>query len=265
MNFGYHYFWNDKMFIPPTYVELEDYDLLGDKTYSNRYYLKPGMASQLRRRHFEICLKLTHSYFNKSNVIDFGCADGCFIPSLSHYFNHVTGIDAYPPFIEIAEKLIDEMELKNVDLICNKEIKADELRSTLNMDHNYDLAFCLEVLEHVGNKENMYQSKINLLKDISSLISEDGLIIISVPKMVGLSFLAQRIGLQILNQWVEPISFKNMIKAGIFKDTSELEKNWDHLHLGFNHEKLEKKISKDYNIVKKVNDFFQVVYVVKLF
>jgi len=262
MDLSYKYFWNIKNYIPPRYVELEGYDLLGDKTYSNRFYLKPGIASKLRARHFEICLKLTSSYFNKSNVIDFGCADGCFIPSLSSYFNHVVGIDAYPPFADIAKILVKKMDLKDANIICNKDMKIDEVKSML--DREYNIAFCLEVLEHVGNKKNPYKGKIKLIKDISSLITDDGKIIISVPKMVGLSFLAQRFGLYIFNQWTEPISFKNLIKAGIFKDTEDLEKRWDHLHLGFNHEKLEKMISNDFNIIKKVNDFFQVVYVVKL-
>lgn len=261
MDLKYKYFWNNKYYIPPTYVELDDYDHLGDKTYTNSYYLKPGLASKLRTRHFDICLKLTRSYFHKSNVIDFGCADGCFFPSLSTYFNHVFGLDRFPPFIRVAEKLKEEMKLDNVDILCNDKMEISQIKSGL--DREYDVLFCLEVMEHVGEKGQIYESKLKLLKEISNLISEEGIIVLSVPKMVGLSFLAQRFGLSILGQWAEPISFKNLINAGIFKNTDNLEENWDHLHLGFNHLKMEKTLQKDFRIIRKVDDFFQVIYVFK--
>jgi len=219
MGLRHKYFWNNKYYIPPIYVELDGYDHLGDKTYTNSYYLKPGVASKLRTRHFDICLKLTEPYFHKSNVIDFGCADGCFFPSLSNYFNYVIGIDRYPPFIQVAQKLKNEMELENLDVICNDGMDIESLQKVINSlkkHHNpseFDIIFCLEVMEHVGKKGSMYELKLKLLQEIATLISDDGIIVISVPKMVGISFIAQRLGLSALGQWTEPISKKNLITS----------------------------------------------------
>jgi len=73
--------------------EVEPYytKVIGEKiSYTSHNYLKPWIYSALKIRHFEAALYLTKEYFHKCNVIDFGCADGVFLPSLAKYFNKVT-------------------------------------------------------------------------------------------------------------------------------------------------------------------------------
>ena len=120
------HFFSRRYFVSPPYVTLDDYTAmpeLGIKTYTEYDYLTPGIASFLRTGHFEYALRLTREYFHKCNVIDFGCADGPFLPSLSRYFNHVVGVDMRPVDVQIAEKVIGAAGLSNVEVVCNRGLR----------------------------------------------------------------------------------------------------------------------------------------------
>ncbi|MEA1998642.1 MAG: class I SAM-dependent methyltransferase [Euryarchaeota archaeon] len=98
--------------IQPPSVSLEEISYWKEfKTYSEYNYLRPGIASQIKRRHFEICLKLMSRWFHKANVIDFGCADGYFLPSLANYFDRVVAIDKNPDFIRVATEVVSKWVL----------------------------------------------------------------------------------------------------------------------------------------------------------
>jgi len=253
----------NKYFVKPPLIELNGYEYYFDqcKSYSHYNYIKPGLSSYIKSQHFEACLKICKEYFNDYNVIDFGCADGPFLPSLSKYFNQVLAIDLDPIRINFASILCKKLNLKNVDLICNKEMNLDELK--LNMFLDYHILFLLETLEHVGNNEDLYGSKISFIEELFKLIGKKGIIIISVPKMIGISFFIQRIGFKIIRAHMDPISTKDFINASFFNNTDDLEKRWNGGHLGFNHLKLEKQLNKNFNVLEKRSLLFNVVYLIK--
>jgi len=56
--------------------------------------------------HLDKALDLTKNYFGKANVIDFGCADGVLLHSLSKYFNNVVGVDIDSESIKICHTVI---------------------------------------------------------------------------------------------------------------------------------------------------------------
>jgi len=171
-------------------------------------------------------------------------------------------VDIDPDYIEISQNLINKMDLKNCECICSQGMKIEELMS--NIDGSFDVLFLLEVLEHIGDKNKLYESKIDFLCEISSLVNEDGIIIISVPNMVGLSFLLQRFGLSILGMYKEELSWKELFYAGFLNRTDDLEKRWRfESHIGFNHKKLEHCLKKKFHILNKNNIFFQTVYVIR--
>lgn len=232
------------------------------KTYAEYNYLRPGLVSYIKTRHFELSLKLTRDYFHKCNVIDFGCADGVFLPSLAKYFTRVVAIDIVPSFIELSSKLVSVMGLNNVELICNDNLTINDTKSRLSGE-KYHILYLLETIEHVGSKDSLYKSKIDFLKEIATLVDEEGIIVISAPKMVGISFLIQRIGLALLGLNREPISMSNLLKASFLGDTTDLEKRWQGGHIGFNHEKLETQLKNEFHILKKKDIFFQVLYAIR--
>ncbi len=213
----------------------------------------------MRTRHFEYALRLTEDYFQECNVIDFGCGDGPFLPSLARYFNYVVGIDRKPEFVELASKVVNVAGLRNVELICNCDLAMHDLKSKLGKT-KYHVLFLLETLEHVGDKSNLWESKVNFVKELYDLIDETGVIVISVPNMIGIPFLLQRLGLFLLGANREPISMTNLLRASFFKDTTDLEKQWRKDHLGFNHKKLESYLRKEFYILKKRNILFQTIY-----
>lgn len=251
------------LLIPPYPHELSglSYWKTECRTYSEYNYLKPGIVSKLKRRHFEIALQLTTNKFHKVNVIDFGCGDGFFLPSLTNYFSHVVGIDQQQQNITIASEWVKQLEINNVDLICNQGLTSQELKRELS-NKRYDIIFLLEVLEHIGDSDNPKSSnpiRIKFLKEIFELISDNGLIVISIPKMVGMSFLFQRIGLTFFRLHREHISLIDFIKAVLFKDTSKLENSWNGGHIGFNNIEFESYLYEEFNILTKRESLFKSV------
>ena len=249
-------------FIPPNLHTLDGYAYCGNyKTYSHYNYLRPGLASWIKTWHFEAALELTSKYFYKCNVIDFGCADGILLPSLARYFQHVVGIDRDLNQIEIAKKVVSDLDNSNIELICNKDLTINQI--SLKLNKTYNIIFLLDVLEHIGDRNDMWGSRVAFLRELSTLIDK-GIIVVSLPKMVGLPFILQRIGLRALKMWREPISLKDLIRAGIFNDTRYLEKKWEwDRHLGFNHKKLEKALKTHFRIEKKQDNFFELVWLLK--
>jgi len=243
----------------------EDYHYtegVSTRTYTEYNYLRPSFASWIKLRHFEVCLRLTRSYFGKCSVIDFGCVDGIFLPSLSMYFKNVVGIDQRHDFIAISSTLINSLKLTNVHLICNEKITMDELGNMLPQDR-YGILYLLETIEHVGERDSPWESRITFLKTLTMLLDPEGAIVLSVPNMVGIPFLLQRIGLTFLRSYRDPISFRNLLKASLLNDTKELEKQWAGGHLGFNHIQLERHMRDHFHIAKKSSTVFQTIYVLR--
>jgi len=255
----------NKLFKVPPVIGIEGFEYHGCHSYSEYNYLQNTYLSCIKRRHFEIALNLTSKYFYKANVIDFGCGDGIFLPSLSKYFCSVLGIEKNKIFCSIAQKLVEELDLKNVKVISNDDLTIQEIKKKLISEETYEIVFLLEVMEHIGTTfHTMYEDKITFLKDIFSLMNNKGIIVISVPKMVGLSFLVQHLALTLLSKNRSDYTLKELIECSFFKNTSNVEKYWvpDFTHKGFNHEKFERCMGNYFEIKRKTADAFQVLYVI---
>jgi tRNA G46 methylase TrmB len=137
-----------KYFIKPAadvYLSSESHYYKQYKTYAEYNYLRPGISSYIKCWHFETALRLTKGYFHNSNVIDFGCADGVFIPSLSKYFNHVCAIDRNPSFVKIASALVSTQNLSNVELVCNDGLTIENTKSRLS-GRKYHPGSCVKTM-----------------------------------------------------------------------------------------------------------------------
>lgn len=241
-------------FIKPPLISIQNQQYSGQyKTYSEYNYLRPSISSRIKTQHFEEALRFSQKYFGE-NAIDFGCADGIFLLSLSKYFNKVAGFDADPSCLKVAQELINRQHLDNVTVQYSRE-------NLPQVQERYKALFLLEVLEHNGDPNNIYPSQAAFLKKLFTLLTEDGIIIISVPKMVGLSLLIQRVGLSLFGFQKEKVSIKALLKACFLYNTNDLEPNWNHGHLGFNHRKLEKQLKQNFRIIATKNLLGQKMYV----
>ncbi len=210
----------------------------GHATYASYNYLRGGLIARVKAAHFEAALRMTRPWFGRANAIDFGCADGVFLPSLAHWFPKAVGIDRDPDSIDIAEKAMHALKLSNVRLMCSDGKDTAALTTALAPDR-FEVLFTIMTLEHFGEHGRLYESRVDLVEKMFDLLEPNGVIVASVPNMVGLPFLLQRIALSAANLHRDPIGPRQMFNSIVRKETSALEPDWTpETHLGFNHIKL---------------------------
>lgn len=103
------------------------------------------------------------------------------------------------------------------------------------------MLFLLETLEHVGERERMWDSRAEFVEALFGLLRPEGQVIVTVPNMVGLGFLFQRAALRGLRLPRErKLSGNEFWRAVALRDTEVLERRWKgpHGHLGFSHRRL---------------------------
>lgn len=93
-------------------------EYFGDTSYATYNYLRGGMADRVKSRHFEAALKHVDGESATASVVDLGCADGVFLPSLSARFASVTGVDIRPEFVAMATAVVSDMGLANTTVHC---------------------------------------------------------------------------------------------------------------------------------------------------
>jgi len=94
-------------------------------------------------------------------IIDLGCGEGTLLKILEKRFKNadIFGIDIEPNVLDLKD-------------FTSVEIKVVDLRKTGYPDNFFDLAFCLDVLEHFENLEAPVREII---------IKPDGLLVVSLP------------------------------------------------------------------------------------
>ena len=230
------------------------------RSYGLYNYLRPGLIPHIKRQRFETALKLARPYFGPNAAIDVGCGDGVFLPSLSRYFQNVAAIDRYDHVLHTAQQLVEVAPLKNVTLLNNCDMDFEQVGEQLG--RNFRVAFMLETLEHVGSLPNLYESKADFLDGVFTLLQPEGVIIISVPRMVGLLFF-----IKYLMQWslrlpTEPMQWREVFRSAFLRDTRNLEPLWNGSHVGFNHLKLTEVLRSRFHLVECRGGLTSVFYVI---
>ena len=235
----------------------------GFSTYAEYNYLRGGLAAHVKAAHFEIALRVSQPWFGRANVIDFGCADGVFLPTLSRRFPHVLGVDLDPSSVETAELMASNLGLRNVELRSSRGVSVGQLRDRLG-DTQYELLFLLETLEHIGEPERLYESRADFVTELFGLLKPDGVIIVSVPTMVGFPFLLQRLALARLGLHRDPLPTRDLLRAVAFRDTTRLEPGWTpETHLGFNHVRLLRVLRERMQVLRHESLFFSELFMLR--
>jgi 2-polyprenyl-3-methyl-5-hydroxy-6-metoxy-1,4-benzoquinol methylase len=231
----------------------------GNSSYAIYNYYGRGPISAAKRRRFQIALDLGFEEA-ADRVIDMGCADGLLLPTLSRYCYHVAAIDLDREFVARSRHLVSACGLSNVQVVCNSGLPIPELRQRIGS--GYRLMFLLETLEHVGRQPDIWRSKIDFLNECFQLLETDGRIVISVPKMVGMIVLFKHVVQRCFGLSHDELTWRQLLRSAILKDTDDLEPLWDGHHVGFNHLKLDTHLQDNFSVLVRRESAMSVFYLV---
>ena len=236
--------------------------LPGYASYATYNYGEGGLVARIKRAHFDAALELTEHVAGATGAIDFGCADGVFLPSLARRFSPVVAIDDDADMVASAQAVVATLDLP-VEVLCNAGLSLEEVARRLDTER-YGVVFLLETLEHIGSPEAMVASRIDFLDRLFSLAAPGATIVVSVPTMVGPPFAVQRAVLALTGAAREPISAAALARAVVLHDVSSLEPAWSRTrHLGFNHRPLERAMRASFTEVRKRDLIFSKVYALR--
>jgi methyltransferase family protein len=217
-------------------------------TYAQYNYLRPGLIPWMKRRRFELALRLAAPWFHRTPVIDFGCADGVLLPSLSKYFPSVIGVDRDPAACAVATAVIRDLGLTNVEIVCTADSEVLWDRDSRVATSGCRLMFALETMEHACASD---PERVAFMRRLFALMQPGGNMIISIPRTTGPLFLLKHAAQRALGIADEPLSVGEAFRAGLRSDTSRLEPRWRGGHLGFNDRTFERAIRESMRVVHR--------------
>ena len=227
-------------------------------SYAIKNYYGSGPIAYAKRRRFQRALNLART-IPAQNVIDMGTGDGVLLPTLAHNYERVVGLDVNQHHIDQSQRLAHYLKLGNVEIVCLRDLSFDELRQRVGS--NFQLMFLLGTLEHVGSQPNIWDSKMAFLRDCFSLLEQNGRIIVTVPKMVGMIMLFKNFVQRSLGRGYDAMSIRQLLRSSFLKDTDELEPLWTGGHVGFNHLKLDVHLRKHFIVHHRSESLISVFYV----
>lgn len=167
-------------------------------------------------------------------LLDFGCGDGLFL----NLFNEIRPSEClllgYEPFL-------DQIPGNSIPVV-------KDWRDVLSRKP-FNCITCLEVMEHFNR-----DTQSRFIADISSVLSNAGFLIISVPVEKGLPALVKNIVRRIRTRDRTLYSFKNLFRSFWGKPFPEIRNRAGYIfqHMGFYFKNLEPLFVNDFEIVKKV-------------
>lgn len=206
---------NTKRIITSVVDYDEDYPLVSQ--YSSYNYLSSSFIVR-----YNAFLPFTESLkqinlTSELKVLDLGCADGPFLPTLNNYCHSVLGIEIQPLFLEQSNQLLK----KRSNLFNHTHlIRADGHHLPLR-ERTFDVVFCLEVLEHVQNPKRVIENIFKQLK-------EGGYLICSVPVEIGLALIIRTLIGKILHYKRPQYTLKELLKIVLFKKPGKRQPEDEH-------------------------------------
>lgn len=130
------------------------------------YHSKNLLVRKLFWKRLQIALQLAESKLRSGedlSVVDLGCGEGILLKLIEERFknNRTFGIDIEPNTVKLKKFL-------------KAEIKIADLMKSGFPNGFFDIAFCLDVLEHFKNLEQP-------IKEIKRITKPGGLLIVSLP------------------------------------------------------------------------------------
>ena len=146
--------------------------LYGSKSFLIKYYAFLPLIHSLKHITFS----------DNSRILDIGCSDGPFLPTLNYYAKSIIANDILENRVREAKNLVDFNlnESKKISLICS------DGQYLPFKENNFDIIFCLEVLEHIVKPDQFLRELLRVLK-------KNGTLICTLPIEIGLSLLIRNL------------------------------------------------------------------------
>ena len=136
-------------------IEAEKLKSLSEgKDVMDTYFYKNAIIQDLYWNRLKKMLKIAGDT-QASRVLDLGCGQGVFLPTLSDVYPEVKGIDLD---ISIASQIVDIYGLKNVELF------QQDIFDNSFEDNAFDLVFAPSVLEHFEDQDALFTELTRILK-----------------------------------------------------------------------------------------------------
>ncbi len=211
------------------------------KSYSSRklYFSHSIFIILYIYRHLYYALNLPKIDDGKI-ILDLGCGDGPFFPTLNRYGKRIIGLDHSLQLILKAKTLIRYIEypLKKV-LLLNADGQYIPIK-----DKSIDIIYCLETFEHVPNTNRLISEIFRILKDTGELIY-------SIPIEIGISLILRQFIGKITKFPRETYKFKELLVYGLLKKTSSrIHNRWSHKN--FDWRIIQRLIGKKFKIISQI-------------
>ncbi|MBL4657149.1 MAG: class I SAM-dependent methyltransferase [Flavobacteriales bacterium] len=130
------------------------------KDVMDMYFYKYPIMSDIYWARLAKMLRMAQKFDGKK-VLDLGCGQGVFLPSLSKHYEEVHGVDLD---LSICSRIKETLKLDNVTL-HNENILESSLEGA-----EFDLILAPSVLEHFSDQDALFKSLTNMLKPGGHLI-----------------------------------------------------------------------------------------------
>ena len=210
------------------------------KSYSRRLYFSHSIFIYIYiYRHLYYALNLPKIDDGKI-ILDLGCGDGPFFPTLNRYGKRIIGLDFSLKRILKAKTLIRYMEypLKKV-LLLNADGEHLPIK-----DKSIDIIYCLETFEHVPNTNRLISEIFRILKD-------DGELVYSIPIEIGISLLVRQFIGKITNFHRDTYNFKELlINSLLKKPPKRIYNQW--IHKNFDWRIIQQLIKRKFKLISRI-------------
>ncbi len=136
------------------------------------------------KNHFSILPNGSYP-FKKLTLLDVGCGGGLIAEPMTRLGAKVTGIDASEKNINVAKFHAEQMDLK-INYLC---------ATPENLNEQFDVILCLEIIEHVADVDLFIKSCAKLLK-------KNGIIFFATLNRTAKSFLFAIVGAEYILNWL---------------------------------------------------------------
>lgn len=176
--------------------------------YENEWWNKDSYTSPLHRINpLRLEYIKRHANLDKSKCIDVGCGGGILTEEIAKSGANTTGIDATETAIKAAKKHAEDNKL---NINYQHTTIEDFLPNNIG---KYNVATCLELLEHVPNPEKM-------VANVAELLTQDGIVFFSTINRNPKSFLLAIVGAEYVLRMIPKgtHNYKQLIKPSELDD-----------------------------------------------